>query len=139
PRLIGRGKIQWSDEEVAATGAGGPGPELVHDAGVWANRTDSKEMLERYASYLQSQTASPKPTITGLSIVPDPRLQLGDVITVDSPSLMGVTLTALIVGLSSSFGATYEQSLTVRVIEASSTFTTYAEYNNALSGELTYA
>lgn len=139
PRLIGRGKIQWSDEEVAATGAGGPGPELVHDAGVWANRTDSKEMLERYASYLQSQTASPKPTISGLSIVPDPRLQLGDVITIDSPSLMGVTLTALIVGLSSSFGVTYEQSLTVRVIDATSTFATYAEYDQTLSGNLSYA
>lgn len=140
PRVVGRGRIQWADEEVSATGAGGPGPELVHEAGVWANRTDSKEMLERYAAYLQTQTATPKPTISGLSIVPDPRLQLGDVITIDSPKLMGVTLTALIVGLSSSFSGEYEQSLTVRVIEATTTYTSYAEYNDSLPGsDLTYA
>lgn len=134
PRLVGRGKIQWSDQEVTATGAGGPGPELVHDAGVWANRSDSKEMLERYASYIQSQTAMPKPTITGVSVVPDPRLQLGDVVTIDSPDLMGVSLTALVVGVSNSFSDQFEQTLSVRVISATSTYSTYRQYNQDLMG-----
>lgn len=139
PRLVGRGKIQWSAQEVSATGAGGPGPELVHDAGPWACRADSTEMLDRYASYLQSQTSTPKPTISDLGVVPDPRLQLGDVITIDSPSLMGVTMTALVVGVSSSFGASYEQSLTVRIIGVTTTYTTYAEYDQMISGNLSYA
>lgn len=140
PRLVGRGKVQWTDEEVSATGAGGPGPALVHDVGPWANRTDSVEMLSRYASYLQSQTANPKPTITGLEIVYDPRLQLGDVITIESPDLMGVSITALIVSLSNSAGGSYTQSLSVRIISSTSTFTTYAEYDASLGGSnLTYA
>lgn len=140
PRLIGRGKIQWTDTEVVATGAGGPGPALVHDAGVWGNRTDSAEMLDRYASYLQSQTAVPKPVITGLEIAYDPRLQLGDVITLESPDLMGVSIKALIVGVSVSGGDEYAQTLSVRIIDAAGTFTTYAEFNRALSGaNLTYA
>lgn len=134
PRLIGRGKIKWVEEEVTATGAGGPGPELVHDAGVWANRADSKEMLERYAAYIQSQTATPKPTITGLSVAPDPRLQLGDVVAIDSPNLMGVSLRALIVGVSNNFGDRFEQSLSVRIISTETSYTTYAEYNEALGG-----
>lgn len=134
PRLVGRGKIQWSDQEVTATGAGGPGPELVHDVGVWANRADSKEMLERYAAYIQSQTATPKPTITGLSITPDPRLQLGDVVTIGSPKLMGVSLKALIVGVSNSFGERFDQSLSVRIISTATSYTTYAEYNDSLGG-----
>lgn len=138
PRLVGRGKIQWTETKVAATGAGGPGPELVHETGSWACRTGSVEMLERFAAYLQTQTATPKPTISGLSITPDPRLQLGDVITISSPDLMGVTMTALVVGVSSSFGDSYEQSLTVRIINVSTTFTTYAEYDKSISGNLSY-
>src|SRR5690606_791697 len=86
---------------------------------------------------IQSQTTKPLPTITGLSIVPDPRLQLGDRITISSPDFMGVSLNALIVGVDSSFGGSYEQSLTVRVTGATSTFTTYAEFN-ASGGALTY-
>lgn len=140
PRLVGRGKVQWVDQEVVAIGAGGPGPELIHDAGVWANRTDSTELLERFASYLQSQTAAPKPTITGLEVTYDPRLQLGDVITIESPDLMGVSITALIVSLSNSAGGSYTQSLSVRIISATTTFTTYAEFNDSLEGSgLTYA
>lgn len=138
PRLIGRGRVQWMDEFVEAIGAGGPGPELVHDTGVWANRTDSTEMLGRYASYIQSQTAVSKPTISGVSIAPDPRLQLGDVITISSPDLMGITMTALVVGVSSNFGTSYEQSLTVRIINVTTTFTTYAEYDKSISGNLSY-
>lgn len=138
PRLVGRGRTVWMDETVEAIGAGGPGPELVHDAGVWANRTDSTEMLGRYASYLQAQTSSSKPTITGLGILYDPRLQLGDVVTIDSPGLMGVKITALVVGISNSGGNTFEQSLAVRIINVSTTFTTYAEYDKSISGNLSY-
>lgn len=139
PRINAFWKVQWSDVEVVPTGVGGAGPELVHDCGWWNNRSESNLILERIADYLVAQTANPKPTITGLSITPDPRLQLGDVITISSPDLMGVTMTALIVGVSSSFGSSYEQSLTVRIIDATTTFTTYAEYDKSLSGSLSYA
>lgn len=140
PRLIGRGRIQWTEESVSVTGVGGPGPEMVHDAGVWANRTDSTNMLSSLAEYLAGQTSVPQPVITGLEIVYDPRLQLGDVVSVESPDLMGVELAALVIGISESAGGTFSQSLSVRIISATSTFTTYAELNDSLPGtSLTYA
>lgn len=137
PRLMGRGLVKYLGQEVSATGAGGPGPELVHDIGVWAGRTDSTLIPDRMASYIQSQTATPSPIITGVSIVPDPRLQLGDVITVES-ALMGVTLTVLITGMSTGHAAGgMSMELSVRVISADVTGMTYEQFN--MGGNLTYA
>jgi hypothetical protein len=52
---------------------------------------------------------------------------------------MGVTVSALIVGVSVGTDGTFTQSLSVRIISAQSSFTTYAEHNNALAaGNLTY-
>lgn len=131
PRINARALVSWADEEYTPTGAGGVGPELTHEAEFWVNRTDSTEILARIGTYLQSQTSAPEPTITGLRIVPDPRLQLGDSITIDSPTYMGASLTALIVGISESFGGSYEQQLTVRIIRSKPTFETYAEFNKS--------
>lgn len=138
PRLNARAIVTWAKKKVTPSGVGGVGPELTHEAEMWVNRSNEPEILERIANFIQSQTTKPLPTITGLSIVPDPRLQLGDRITISSPDFMGVTMDALIVGVDSSFGGSYEQSLTVRVTGATSTFTTYAEFN-ASGGALTYA
>lgn len=138
-RLPGGGKVKWDEIEVSAVGAGGPGPELVHEAGVWLNRTSNDEMLMSFASFIQGQTASPKPVIAGLRVIPDPRIQLGDVIMIESQDLMGVKLKALITGVSNNFGATLEQSLTVRVIGSENTFTTYQELDKSLGSiDLTY-
>lgn len=138
PKLVGSGKIEWTDEQVVATGAGGPGPELVHDAGPWGCRTDSTLMLDRYAAYIQSQTSSPAPVISGLGIVPDPRLQLGDVITVKS-DLIGVSLNVLITSVSESFDGGYSMDLGVRIVSASVTNMTYEQFNQLGSLPLTYA
>lgn len=137
PRLNARAIVTWAKKKVTPSGVGGVGPELTHEAEMWVNRSNEPEILERIANFIQSQTTKPLPTITGLSIVPDPRLQLGDRITISSPDFMGVSLNALIVGVDSSFGGSYEQSLTVRVTGATTTFTTYAEFN-ASGGALTY-
>lgn len=139
PKLVGAGKVEWTDQQVTATGAGGPGPELVHDAGPWGCRTDSTIMLDRYAAYIQSQTSSPLPVINGLGIVPDPRLQLGDVIDVKS-DLMGVTLRVLITGVSKSFDSDgLSMDLSVRVISATVTSVTYEQWDSLGPLPLTYA
>lgn len=139
PRLIGRGRIKWGEEQVVSVGAGGPGPELVHEVGYWANRADSTAILERYAAYISGQTSAPEPIITGLSINPDPRLQLGDVIRIES-GMMGVTLTALIVSVSMGHGADgLSMELGVRVIGSTRNHVTYAQYDRELAGNLTYA
>src|SRR6185312_15953483 len=134
------GKTEWTNISVSPVTAGGIGPELVHDVGPWNNRTDSNEWLDRIASYLSAQTAAPLPVVTGLEVVDDPRLQLGDVVTIESKRLMGVTMNALIVGMNrggDNGGTTL--SLAVRIISVETTFTTYKAYNDALAGaNLTY-
>lgn len=140
PVIRAFGQVTWSEETWSPVSAGGAGPELEHDAGYWNARTDSTAVIEQIASYLASQTAVPKPTITNLEVVYDPRLQLGDVIKIDSNGYLGVVLTGLIVGMENSGGGVYAQSLSIRIISATTTFTTYAEYDASLGGSnLTYA
>lgn len=139
PRMVGGGFWEEVEQQSVATGAGGPGPELVHDAGVWVGRAGSTEIPDRVADYIAGQTAVPQPTITGLGIVPDPRLQLGDVITVES-ELMGVTLTVLITSVSMGHdGSELSMELGVRVISVTRDSMTYAQYDQSINGNLSYA
>lgn len=140
PRLVGMGKVEWMDDAVIVEGPGGPGPELVHDSGYWANRVEAEGTKAAIAEYLASQTAIPQPVVRGLEVVPDPRLQLGDVITIESQNYLGVRLNTLIVGKSTSKDhAGLSQSLTVRIIDSQTTSTTYAEFEKQLPDtSLTY-
>lgn len=136
PVIRGYGKVQWADIERPTVPAAGVGPELVHDSGYWNNRADSDVIVDRIGDYLASQVSLPSPTITGLEVSFDPRLQLGDVINVNSPDLLGITMRALVVGVGASAGGAFSQSLSVRTISATSTFQTYAEYTGSLSGTM---
>lgn len=140
PRIGAYGLITWAEITIAPVTVAGIGPELVHDAKEWNSQRTSTAGLERMAQYLAGWLANPKPVITSLGITPDPRLQLGDVITIDSPNLMGISIKTLIVGINTSAGSQYEQSLSVRILEATSLFTTYREHNDSIpESTLTYA
>lgn len=102
--------------------------------GCWSVETDNTIIQTRIADFIARQVSTPAPVIDGLSVIYDPRRQLGDVITTSSPNLMGVELRALIVGISNSAGDSFEQSLSVRIISAKSTFTTYDQLAAAWSG-----
>lgn len=131
PVIRAFGKVTWAEESLTPVTAGGVGSELVHDAGYWNSQKSGSEYVQGIAEYLASQTATPKPTITGMEIVPDPRLQLGDCITVQS-NLMGVSMKALIVSIESTFDASgYSQSLSVRIIDSRKTTLTFGEFNDS--------
>lgn len=135
PRVSAGAKAMWTEQEVTPTGTSGVGPELVHEGGFWVQG----EIASRLATYLQAETSSPRPVITDLGVVYDPRRQLGDKITISSPNLMGVTLQALVTGISNGAGSGgFEQSLTVVITDAVSTFQTYEQFNTA-GGDMTYA
>lgn len=140
PVIRAFGTVDWADIEVAAQSPGGIGPALTHETGPWINNAVNREIMSRMADYLASQTAVPKPTISSLEVTYDPRRQLGDSIVLDSPTLMGVTLKALIVGVEESADKDgHTQSLAVRLVNVTSAFQTYEEYNLALPpGEITY-
>ncbi len=140
PILRGRARVKWSETTKTSAIVGPFGsPALEHDAGPWVSLEEGNTLfVDRIADFIAGQVTKPAPVITGLGVTYDPRRQLGDVITISSPGLMGVTLTALIVGVRNSAGPSFRQELDVRVISASSTYTTYAQFEAAYSDSLTY-
>lgn len=126
PVLRGRGRVQWADMTLTSPITGPAGfPALEHDCGCWGVQTENTLIQQRLADYIASQVSTPSPTITGMGVVYDPRRQLGDVITIKSPTLLGVELRALIVGIQNEARDGYSQSLSVRIISAKSMYATY--------------
>lgn len=141
PKLVGQGKVVWSEREYSISDTGGAGPELVHETGYWCNRSKDDTILQRYAEFLRDRTINPQPFVDGLEIIPDPRIQLGDVITVESDVLLGAEFKALIKKVSTSFGSDgLSMQLDVRVLSVTRTAMTYQEFQSSLAGSsLTYA
>ena len=140
PVIRGFAKTQWA--EAAITGAtSGPSwaPVLTHELGPWANRDDGTAIIpQRIADYIASQVSAPSPTITSLAVIPDPRRQLGDVITISSAAYMGAVLTALVVGIDTAHDDALTQQLAVRIISIATTHQTYEAWDAASPGTLTY-
>ena len=135
PVLRGRARVRWADMRLTSAITGPSGfPALEHEVGPWSVQTDNTTIQERIANFIASQVSTPQPTIDNLGVTYDPRRQLGDVITISSPKLMGVELRCLIVGISNSAGSSFAQSLSVRIISAKSTFTTYDQLAEAWAG-----
>lgn len=140
PVLRGRARVKWADMTIMSAIIGPSGsPALEHDAGVWSVQTDNTIIQTRIADFIAAQVTAPAPVITGMEVIYDPRRQLGDVITISSPKLLGIELTALIVGVRNSAGDSYKQSLDVRIITKKSLYATYAEYDKTIPDGLTYA
>lgn len=137
PRIAGHARAEYLDREYTSTVPGGVGPALVHETGKWI----PADVISTIADFLASETATPKPVITGLEVTYDPRRQLGDMVTIESTRFIGVTMTALVVGVSNSGDSGgYTQSLSVRIVDVKRTNQTYAEYNDSLTASnLTYA
>lgn len=139
PLIRAFARVDWVDATRTSTIVGPSyAPVLVHDSGPWLARTDNTIIVDRVMDFLAQQVTTPSPTITGMRVGYDPRRQLGDVITIESPNLMGVTLTALVVDVKNSASGSYQQTLGVRIISAATTFTTYEEFNAVNGDTLTY-
>lgn len=131
PVLRGKGKAVRTNKTRTPTIVGNIGPILEHDCKHWGTgHLDNNEtrVVDAVTDFISTQVVTPQPVITGMRLGFDPRRQLGDVITVQSRTLMGVELKCLIVGLNTSAGGSFDQEVAVRVIEATSMFTTYADF-----------
>ena len=135
PILRGRGKVSFA-EDVVRSSADGPdwAPTLEHDIAHWGRATDA----QRIADFLMERLSEPLITLTNLEIAYDPRIQLGDVITVDSLSFAGFSVDVLVIGKNESHGGGASLSLTVRVINVRTVHVTYADFEAAYAGD-TYA
>lgn len=122
--------LHWGDLVTSGFHLGPIGaPVLEHDVGWWIQDT---EELERLADWLSFQLATPAPMIRNLSVIPDDRRQLADIVQIEFGT---VVLKALIVGISNSISGTdKQQSLTVRILTAT-TGTTYEVFDAAYAGD----
>ncbi|WP_307076524.1 hypothetical protein [Arthrobacter pascens] len=139
PLLRWFGKTDWAKQTLDAAIAGPAyAPVLAHDCGPWVSKEADTIFVQRIIDSLAAEVNEPAPVITGMRVGYDPRRQLGDVITISSPELLGITLTALIVSVKNGADGPYMQSLGVRIITAATTFTTYGEFEAAHADTLTY-
>ena len=107
--------------------------------GYWGHTYDSGgSVASRIGDWIAGQVAAPQPTITDMGVIYDPRRQLGDVYTIRS-AWLGIELRVLVVGLSEEHGDGAFQSLTVRVVSATSTRTVTYDDLAAAWGSGNYA
>lgn len=141
PVVRAKAAFTVTEADYPSVTTGDVGPALEHDCGLWATShiaTSETTVVRRIRDFLAEQVTAPHPVITDLSILPDPRLQLGDVITVAS-DLLGVSLRCLIIGkhTTGSSGG-HEMSLDVRVLDVTITATTYQAFEEALPDGMDY-
>lgn len=150
PRLLGeplpvfRGwaKTEWASVETTSDSEwNGPGwaPALIHDLGVWLNHESDNTVPQRLANGLAVVTRAPMPVITGMDLWPDPRIQRGDVIRIDSAAYLGARFNALVTGVDRSRGESSVMSVTIRLLSLTTVGSqTYEEWSASHPGALTY-
>lgn len=132
PVVRGMGRGEWIDATYRAAAGRASASVLAHDLGYWGGEYfEGGSVAQRIGDYLASMVTTPHPTITDLGLIYDPRWQLGDVLTLRSEWL-GIELRVLITRISEDHGDGARQSVTVRVISATSIRpVTYAELEAA--------
>lgn len=135
PLIQGWGLITWVDRETTQQ-TSAPGPVLRVDLGAYARVSKAQDTR----NYLVGLIENVLPQITGLDVIPDPRRQIGDTITLESEGFLGVTITGTISGISEGIDSSgYTQSLNIEPRSLTAGDLTWAEWEAAFPGTLTYA
>lgn len=131
PIIRGLGSAWFIDETVTAeeTGPSWAG-DMTVDLGAWAIR----DHAQRVADWLGTKLGRPLVTLTDMEIGYDPRIQLGDVLRVESREFLGFSLDAIVIGKRETHGDGAHMSVTVRVLRTHTVHTTYAEFEAAYQG-----
>lgn len=127
PIIRGRARTVFSEAWVASSRLGpDAAPDLEFDMGAWGFPGDAN----RVADWLAERLTTTLITLTNLEIEYDPRLQLGDVITVDSSDFLGFSVDCLIIAKTEQHGEGSFMTCTVRVIRVRTTVTTYTDFES---------
>lgn len=132
PQIRCMGRLRWADGMTnwVTTGSTFGGP-LEHETGPWAGTAPASAVHGNIRDRIAAFVANPLPQITGLEIIPDPRIQLTDLHQIESTTYMGAIITGMCVGVSESFDGAYSMSLAERVTESSETFQTLKAWDAA--------
>lgn len=135
PVIRGYSRVSWLDRKTyGATSTTMVLPRLNHDASWWAQGGT----VQRIADYLAQRHANPVVTISGLQIVPDQRIEIGDVLTVTDATYAGLSARVVVTGLSlDASNGSASMSLDVEVTSVTATRKTYADVQ-AQAGSRTY-
>lgn len=124
PSIRARGLVEWgSDKTTGRTLGEVLAPVFVHSVGAWVQ--DNHE-LQDLADWLADALTEPGVALRDVPIVPDPRIQKGDIFWLEDATAYDVRLRVLVVGIQTSFqssGDSFEmsQSISCRIISSDKT------------------
>ena len=129
PVFRGYGHVAWVDQEESRAGEPNGLQEHSHDVGWWVQHSTG---ISGVANALEQRLLNPHPVLDDVPIVPDARLELGDIITLRDEHVTGLNLRCLIEGIKLS-GAEGEQdqTLTLRILAVNGRDATYEELERA--------
>lgn len=135
PVVRGYARVNWLDRKThGATSTTMILPKLDHDASWWVQGG----AVQRLADYLATKHTSPVVTMHGLSIVPDQRIEIGDVLTLTDSTYAGLSARVVVTGLNlDASNGSASMSLAVEVLSVAATRKTYADVQ-AQAGSRTY-
>lgn len=138
PIIRGKGRIRWEEETFTGTSFGPPAaPVLTHNVGPWVQDHDELQML---ADWLAEQVTKPDVVLRDVPIIPDPRIQRGDVFWLEDTTAYDVRLKVVVMGSTLDLQSTDDslsmsQTITCRVIEAQRNGVTLAEHDAVWAGQ----
>lgn len=131
PILRGYGRVDWVDDTTTAGSGPSAGGDYAHDGGKWAQGVLG-ETPGRIADFLAAWLCTPHPRATGVQVIHDPRIQVGDVVTVRDEHAHGVELVVLVTRVSQSVSAKAQSmELDFFVISGSPAWRTLGEHDAA--------
>lgn len=136
PAIRGYSRVNWVERKThGSTSTTVILPRLQHDAGWWVQGG----AVQRLADHLSAKYSAPVVTIKGLEIVPDQRIEIGDVLTLNDSTFAGLSARVVVTGISlDGANGSASMSLDVEVQSVTATRKTYADVQ-AQAGTRTYA
>lgn len=121
PLLRGRGRVRWAEDSATyPTGGTGTGT-LEHDVSWWVQ---TQVRLDGVRDWLLAKITDPAPTVSSVEIDPDPRLELGDKVTIRDDARTGLEFDLVITRIAQSWGGDKpSMALAGRVTRVASTRT----------------
>lgn len=131
PIIRALGVADFIEEEVVGASTGPSwAPDLALDLGAWAIKGHAQAVVD----WLSNKLSSPVITLTDVEVDYDPRIQLGDMIMIESLALLGMRVSCVVVGKSETHGQGASMFLTVRLVGTYIQYATYGEFEAAYKG-----
>lgn len=136
PLLRSYGLLQWVDESRSNTSEANGLSENTHDASWFVqNESAATQLLNDIAA----RVLFPQPILEDVPVIPDARLERGDIITLKDPIVTGIDLRCLIEGITvSSRAGEQDMTLKLRILQVNGVTATYAELESVWS-QATYS